>query len=181
MMGNLASLAAIAQLGSAAATAGNAYGQYSSNLGQAKFATSALNQNATIADMQAAQAQKNAEQAAAYRGLQASQQIGKERVGTGAAKSNTGSAAKVQSDIASAAIQDEAQIMNNAALQKWGYGIEAAQYRTQGQLAKIAGRYKANSSLISGGMKFAGDLGQAGLYANKGGVFDGDPFANNHY
>lgn len=173
-MGNLSGLAAIAQLGGAAASAGNAYSQYGAQLGQAKYQAGALNQNAAFADMQAAQAIKVGEFAAAQRGAQAAQEIGKYRVSTGNVDVNTGTAAKVQEDIASAAAVDRTNILANASLNRWGYGIQAADYRGQARMAKIGGRFAANSALAAG----ASEVGRAGIgaayYGSQAGWFSPD-------
>jgi hypothetical protein len=169
---------AIAQVGSGVAAAGNGYAQYNAALGQSKYAASALNQNAMLAGMQSDQVTKRAEFETALRGKQAAQEIGHARAYTsGAVDVNTGSAANVQEDIAAAAAADQANIRQNAALQRWGYGIEAANYHAQSRLAKAGGRFAANSSLISGGQAFARDMMGAGYYGKQAGWFDGKPGA----
>lgn len=173
-MGNASGLAAVAQGIGGVTSAANGYSQAQGQLGQAAWQTQAYNQNAQIALMQGNTAEANAERAAGIRGLQAAQTIGKQRavISGGAANVNTGSAADIQADTAAAAIQDEKQIMNNAALQRWGYGVEATNYEAQARLAKIAGRHNATGSLISGGLGFAqGALGTV-AYGSKAGWFD---------
>jgi hypothetical protein len=170
-MSNLASLAALAQGGAALADAGQAYGSYQGQLMQSKYQAGVLNQNAALAGVQAAQAQKAADFEANLRSAQGKKAVADARTYTSdAVDVNTGSAAREQADIAAAAITDRANILNNAALQRWGYGIEAANYSTQAKMAKIGGRFGANSSLISGGMRFARDLGAAGYYYKAGQV-----------
>src|SRR5689334_9779681 len=122
---------------------------------QSKWQQDRYNMNAQMALRQGATS-------AAVRGEQAAQMVGKQRavIGSSAADVNTGSAAKVQADTLNAAGIDQAQIMNNAALEAWGY-------RTQGAMTRIAGRSNAMNSLISGGLGFAqGALGAA-YYGNK--------------
>jgi hypothetical protein len=173
-MGNVSGLAAAAQGVSALSSAANGYSQYQSQLGQAKWQSQAYNQNAQIALMQGAVAGTNAERAAMIRGQQAAQVVGKQRaiIGNGAANVNTGSAAQVQVDTGAAAVRDEQQIMNNAALQAWGYQTEASNYESQAQMAKIAGRFNANSSLISGGLGFARGVVGGAYYGKQAGWFD---------
>ncbi len=176
-MANVASLGATAQGMSAIAGAANTYSQYNGTLEQSRFQQSAYNQNAQLALQQGNVAYANGQRMADVRGLQAAQLIGKQRaiISSGAADVNTGSAARVQEDTAAAAAMDRAQIMNNAALQRWGYGVESTNYETQARLAKTAGRFSANSSLISGGLQFARDTYGAGTYGKKAGWFDGKP------
>lgn len=172
-MGNLSGLTALAQIGAGVSAAGNGYAQYNGALGQSKYQASVLNMNAQTTDMQAAQAGKQGEFNAAVRGLQGAQEIGKARTATagGAVDVNTGSAAKVQEDIAAASAADQAMIKQNAALQQWGYNVEAINSRTQAKLAKSGGRFAANSNLISGGGAFARDMMGANYYASKAGWY----------
>jgi hypothetical protein len=151
--------------------------QYQSQLAQSKWQSQAYNQNAQMALYQGKVAMDSGERAAALRGQQAAQLIGRQRavISSGAANVNTGSAAQVQEDTAAAAAQDRAQIMNNAALQRWGYQVEATNYEAQARMAKIAGRFNANSSLISGGLGFARDSMAGAYYANKAGWFETPP------
>jgi hypothetical protein len=174
-MGNASGLMAAAQGISALSGVGNSISQYGAEMGQSKWASQAYKQNAALANMQGRYAMENGATAAGIRGQQAAQLIGRQRavISSGAADVNTGSAAKVQADTAAAAAQDRAQIMNNAALQRWGFGVEATNYEAQARLAKIAGRYNANSSLISGGLGFARDMTRAAYYGKQAGWFDG--------
>src|SRR6185436_7320861 len=115
-VGNVSGLAATAQGISALSSAANGYSQYSSQLMQSKWQQDRYNMNAQLALRQGATS-------ASLRGQQAAQMVGKQRaiIGSGAADVNTGSAAKVQADTLNAAGIDQAQIMNNAALEAWGY------------------------------------------------------------
>lgn len=173
-MGNISALMATAQGISALAGVGNSISQYGSTLEQSRFASQANRLNAQMARQQGDIAWGNAQQMAAVRGQQAAQTIGRQRaiISSGAADVNTGSAAQVQAATADTAARDRAQIMNNAALQRWGFGIEATNYETQARLAKSAGRYNANSSLISGGLGFARDMYGAASYGKRAGWFD---------
>lgn len=174
-MGNVSGLSAAASGMSAVAGVGNTISQYNSTLEQSRFQRSAYNQNAQMALMHGNVAYANGERMAGYRGLQAAQLIGRQRavISSGAADVNTGSAARVQEDTAAAAAMDRSQIMNNAALQRWGHQVESTNYETQARMAKTAGRFSANSSLISGGLQFARDAYGAGVYGKKAGWFEG--------
>lgn len=175
-MGNLASLAAIAQIGGGVAAAGNAYSQGSAARAQGNFQAAQYNQNAAFADMKGEQAQKAATWQAGIRGLQTANAIGGFRAHTsGNVDVNTGSAAKVQEDAAAASRADQAMIMQNAALQRWGYGIEAINDRSQGRMAKIGGDFAAKSAYAQG----AAEVGRYGIgtayYGQKAGWFNEEP------
>lgn len=176
-MGNISALSAAASGASAIASLGNTYSQYSSALSQGAFQNQMYQQNARMASLQGDAAWNAGVRDANLRSERAKQLIGRQRavISSGAADVNTGSAAKVQEDAAAAAAADRATILNNAALSRWGFASEASQYQMQGKLAKSAGRYNANSSLISGGLGFARDAAAFGYYGKKAGWFDGKP------
>lgn len=74
---------------------------------------------------------------------------------------NTGSALDVQADTAYQAAEDVAMTHYNAELQKWGFDIEAANYKAQAQSHKqqgtsalIGGVIGAGSSILTGGSTF---------------------------
>ena len=74
---------------------------------------------------------------------------------------NTGSALDVQADTAYQAAEDVAMTHYNAELQKWGFDIEAANYKAQAASAKqqatsalIGGVIGAGSSILTGGSQF---------------------------
>lgn len=175
-MGNLAGLAAVAQIGGATATAGNAYSQYSSSLASSKYQAGVLNQNAQFATTQGDQAMERGAFEAAQRGLRAGQVIGAQKaaIAGSAVDASTGSAAKLGEDTRAAAGVDQETIMNNAALQRWGYGIEAAGYRSQARMAKIGGRFAARSALAGGAAGLGKDALAFDYYASKAGWFDSE-------
>lgn len=74
---------------------------------------------------------------------------------------NTGSALDVQADTAYQAAEDVAMTHYNAELQKWGFDVEAANYKAQASQAKAAGTSAliggvigAGSSILTGGSQF---------------------------
>lgn len=177
-MGNLASLAALAQASGAISSAGQGYSGYASNIAQGQFQGGIQDINARMAGLKENEAIARGDVMAERRGLQTQQEIGKQRVALAGnqVNVNTGSAANIQVDTAAAGAVDQATLRRDAALQAWGYGMEGVQDRLRGRVARISGRSAGNSSLISGGASFARGAAATGLYGAKAGWFDGaDP------
>lgn len=146
----MAEIASLIPLISGAAGAASSYQE-----GQATKMVA--NINAQSANLQGEDARRIGEQDAAQRLQQGGMDASSARAKAAAQGINvdTGSAAKVQGDIKAAAITDASTIRKNAAMQAWGYGVEASNYRMQGRFAAIAGWNQGAQSLISGGMQSA--------------------------
>jgi hypothetical protein len=131
--------------------------------------------NAKYADMQAQEALRIGEKEAGRRmmqgGLEASSAVAK-AAGQGI-RVDTGSAAQSAEDIKAAAIADAATIRTNAAKQAWGYGVEAANFRTQGRFAEIKGYGDAAQSIIGGGARYAYDQYSMSKFNKKPEPLDG--------
>lgn len=115
---------------------------------QGAFEQAAYERNASLADLQAADAVKRGMLSAQQRGQQVRASIGDARVslaGQGVTL-DTGSALDVQADIASLGALDIATIRNNAAREAWGFTTQATDLRSRGILAK-AGADNAASGL----------------------------------
>lgn len=153
-MGEIASLLPLIQGTTAAA---GAYGEYEASNAQGRYRQRAGNINAQLALRQGEDATRIGEDEAQRRLRQGGQDASSERVRLAAqgVNVNTGSAARTQQDIANAAGQDAATIRKNAAMQSWGYGVDAINSKAGGKMARTAGRYQGTQSLISGGMQFA--------------------------
>lgn len=114
-------------------------------IAQGTYAQNAANQNAQLAEQQAADVRERGQEAALQR-------IGAGRVEQGAIRAaaggsgvagNTGSFADITAQSLADTGIDVAAINRNAARQAWGYDAEAAQNRQQGALAMRAGRNTA--------------------------------------
>lgn len=138
---------------------------------EAAYQGSLLEQNATVAEQQAADsiargAQDTYQHRAGVRKL-----IGAQRAaiaGSGVDIS-TGSAVDVQMEAARLGAIDEMTIRNNAAREAWGYKVEAANYRNQAVLGKYAAknaaqglRNEAWGTLLSGAANIAGMMPSSG-------------------
>jgi hypothetical protein len=79
---------------------------------------------------------------------------------------SSGSALEIQQDTDRLNQLDAMQVRNNAWREAWGYKVEASQATAQGQMAMIAGKAKAKSTLMTGGMTAANQT--AGGFASAG-------------
>lgn len=131
--------------------------QYSASTAGGRYARRVGNINAELALQQAEEAEAVGVQEASRRLQQGSIDASSMRAKYAAQgiAVDSGSAAAVQQGIKGAAAQDAATIRRNAALQSWGYGVDAANSRTRGRMGYISGKYEGTQSLISGGMQFA--------------------------
>lgn len=82
---------------------------------------------------------------------------------------NTGAAAETQADTVALSKLDALTIKNNAWRQAWGYRVEAINSRSQGAFARAAGESRANSTLLTAGIKGLGDVLQGANYLKGGG------------
>lgn len=153
-MGEVASLLPLLQ---GASSAAGAYGQYSASMAEGRYARGMNNMNAQLALQQAEQANQVGEQEAARRLQKGGQDADSERARYAAQGINvdTGSAAQTQQDVRAAAEQDAVTIRKNAAMQAWGFGMDAVNSRGRGRMAYNAGKNEGYQSLISGGLQFA--------------------------
>lgn len=148
---------------------GNAYSQSQAIRGAADYESTAANTNARWAELQGEGATKRGEYESQRLLQQARQLIGDQRVAAAAqgVDVNTGSVADAQLQAAELSAADAAQIRNNAFLEALGYRSQASSLRSQGRLAKAAGRTASRSSLLSGGLGFLRTAAQTGHMANE--------------
>lgn len=112
---------------------------------QGTFEQQAYERNASLSDLQAADAVARGEQSAQIKGRDVRATIGDARTsyaGQGV-QLDTGSAVDVQRDIASLGALDIATIRNNAAREAWGFTTQAENARFQGTLAKAGANQAA--------------------------------------
>jgi hypothetical protein len=147
-------LAFIAQAISGTAGAAGAYSQSQAMAGQAGFEKRAAHQNAAFADERAEDALQRGGKAAAEHMRRTAELQGSQRAayaGQGVDVS-AGSAADVISDTATLGARDAETIRQNAYREAWGHRVDAANLRTRGNLAGIAGKGQARQTLLTGGM-----------------------------
>lgn len=145
---------------------------------QAYGQISAGNQNAKIANANAANLElsaKDAEQRARADGeilrQQVGQTIGQQRAGLSAANVDIsrGSASNLISDTAGAGELELARTLNNAAREAYGLKTQAAFVRNEGQMAKRMGYLGAASTLLTSASNTFGQGKAMGKFSNKSG------------
>ncbi len=80
---------------------------------------------------------------------------------------NSGSAAELQSETRQLSEMDALTIRNNAALEAWGYNVNAAEASFQGTLARLQGKQQAIGTLLTSGTQAA--VYGSDWYYNQGG------------
>ncbi len=149
----------------AIAGVGGAIGESNAQREQAKYQEHQFNQNAKMADDQAADTERlgdlQANQAGQRaRALKGSQKVAYANQGVDV---NTGAAAETAADTEALSQIDMVKIKENAWREAWGYKVEAANSRGKGAMARISGENAANTTLLTGGIKALGSLTQAGM------------------
>jgi hypothetical protein len=136
------------------------------NADQTRYQQKVAKANTDLANASAAQAIQRGNDAASVRQMEASQQIGQERVqaGAGGVDGSVGTAANVQAATRAVAAIDSKTLQANAALEAWGYKVDAARATAEGKVAELSGKYKAAGTLLGG----AGDALSSGLRIGRG-------------
>lgn len=107
---------------------------------EGKYVEGVSSLNAQLAEGQAADATARGAEAESRQRLATKGLIGSQRAALAASgvDANSGSAALLQEDSARQGALDALTIRNNAARQAWGYSVDAANARAQGQQAVVA-------------------------------------------
>lgn len=152
--------------GMAQSTAAKLQGQYTQQ--QDTF-------NASIADLQAADAVRRGQVQAEQSGTRTQQLIGNIRSQAGAqgVDVNTGTAKDLQEDAAGLGAMDELTIRNNAYREAFGYQVKSLADTEAGNWAALTGNANAGSTLLLGGMNAAAFATKGvGYFAKSGGGGD---------
>lgn len=131
---------------------GTAVSVYSSSE-QARYNKEVAQNNATVAEYQAADAIERGELEEKQSRLRTKGLIGKQKsaiAGSGFTLDESGSAGDVISDTAAFGEEDVLAIRSNAAREAWSYRVQGANAQAQGQLAVAEGQSKSTSSVVSG-------------------------------
>lgn len=144
-------------------SAAKGYSNYMAYTGQGAYQKGIADVNASLMQMQAADAIRRGNLAGDQQLEAGKRVVGQQRalIGAGGTDVNSGSAAMAQEGARAMSAVDALTIENNAHLEALGYRMDAISTSAQGRLAQIAGRTNADQSLISGGM----GLVSAGLKA----------------
>jgi len=136
---------------------------------EAAYQGSLLEQNASVAEAQAADAIARGAQDTYQHRAGVRRLIGAQRAAIGASGVDlgTGSALDVQMDAARLGELDELTIRNNAAREAWGFKVEAANYRNQAILGKYAAKNQAQGLRNeSWGTLLSGAASVASMYSS---------------
>lgn len=136
----------------------------------AEYNATILERNAQIADMQVENARQRGELEEKQFRLSLSKLKGEQRASFGASGAvvDTGSPLDVLLDTAEQGEFDALTIRHNAAVEAWGYGNQASDYRSQAVLTRFSKKspsFAATSTLLTGAGQIAG---QAASYKAAG-------------
>jgi hypothetical protein len=132
---------------------------------QGEYEGAALDQNARLEDLRAADAIARGHEASLRQRTATQGAVGDVRASLGAqgVDLGVGSAADVQSETQHMGELDRITIENNARREAWGFNVAAADYRNQANLARLGGkntaaarRLEAGSTLLTAGTNFYG-------------------------
>lgn len=153
----MAALSAIA-IGLGALTLYSAYEQSESMKAQGEYQKQQGDMNARLSGMQAEDAIKRGDLAAAAHRRKSRSLVGYQRAAAAASgvDVNYGSARDTQMDTMEMSAFDEMTIKNNAWRESWGYKTQALQYTQQGQMAASGAERNARNTLLVGGIQAAG-------------------------
>lgn len=180
-MGLEAALAAQA-VGAVAGLAGS-YTQSRAIRSQGRYEAQQLEANARLANLQAEDATSRGKVEANRQRLATRRLIGSQRAALAAQgiEVDSGSALQLQADTAALGAQDALQIESNAYREAWGHRMQATGYQGQAGMARRASRNAARNTILTGGLGFLRDAGQAAFTYSQfkptgGGSGGGDAF-----
>ena len=148
---------------------GSSYAESRAIKAQSRYESQQLEFNSKLADIQARQVeQKGKEEATQYK-TQVKQLIGRQRTALAAQgiDVSSGSALDLQTETAQLGALDALQIRTNAFREATGYRIQSIDYSSQAEMTRLAGKHKAKSTLLTGGLKAAQSFAKAGYYGSK--------------
>lgn len=141
----------------AATQIGSSIMQASAIRSQASWEAGQLERNAKLQEFQAKEAERIGEKEAQQKAMQIKKLMGRQRA-VAAAQGidiDSGSALDIQQDTAGLGALDIVTIRNNAWKQAWGYRVNASNLTSQSRMTRVAGKYNARSTLLTGGLQAA--------------------------
>jgi len=176
--------------GGASALAGTAnlagaYSQYNAYSLEGKFARNAADQSAEYAEKQAQDVIRRGFKEASLYKKKVKQMQGSQKAALAAQgiEISSGSAYDILEETAVMSEVDAMTIKNNAYLEAYGLKAQAINIRAQGRFDQISAKAKATSSLITGGLKAAGNFYESygGKTGSKENLTIGQANANSPY
>lgn len=146
------------------------YQQSRAQKSEGSFQSQQLMANSRIANLQAEDAIFRGNEDAKAHKQKVKQLIGSQRAAAGAQgiDVNTGSALDVQTDAAGQGEIDALTIRNNAFREAWGYRVQASDYQTQAEFAKLSAANKSKNTILTSGMNILSTVGDT-YYKSKSG------------
>lgn len=129
----------------------SAVSQYAQQRKQGEYESSQLDVNASLADRQAADAVTRGNEAASRQQMATKGLLGSQRTGFASqgVQVDTGSPVDVSADTAQLGELDRLTIEHNAAREAYGYRVDAANARAQGEQVRSASRNAARGTLLT--------------------------------
>lgn len=136
------------------------FSQAAASESAAEFESSQLETQARLSDLNAASAETRGRDDEAEQKRKTKLLIGRQRAALAAQgiEIDSGSALDLQLESAEFGAADALTIKNNAFREATGHRIESIDSRNRAKLAKITGKSKARSSILTGGLTAASDI-----------------------
>lgn len=130
---------------------------------QGQYAEKISEMNARFAEMEAKDVVEAGDKAASEHGRKINQMIGAQKAGfaAGNVKVGSGTAAIIQKQTREIGFDEQRAIRNNAWREAFGLKTQAFNYRAQGSAEKQRYSAEAQTTLITGGLKFAKGLSES--------------------
>lgn len=145
------------------------YAQGTAMRAQGRYQRQVAHDNAAMADLQAADAERRGEYAASQRLAESTRLIAKQRV-AGAGQNidvNSGTMAQIQADTAALGAMDAEMERNNAWREAFGLRAEASGLRRAGSVAARDARFAAGQTLATAGLQGAQSMLQTAYLAQQ--------------
>jgi hypothetical protein len=129
----------------------------------------ALEANARIRGLQAEDAIRRGEKQVVKAQQSAKRLLGSQRAALGAQGIDieSGSALDIQEETAELGATDVMELRNNAWREAWGFKAEAADLRSRADVARLTGRVRSRSTILTGGVNAAKGLVQAAFLSRQ--------------
>ena len=143
-------------------TLGSSYSQSQALRAQGSFEKSQYDLNARMADLQAQDAIARADREAGLQSYRTKRMLGAQRAALAAngVDVGAGSALMAQEETAAMGAIDAETIRRNGIMESLGYQMQSASDRTHGKMSRLAATNAARSTILSGGLTAAREIGR---------------------
>lgn len=153
----------LAEIFNAIGTGVQGFNQARASSAEGAYQKQIYDSNAQIAEIQAQDAIDRGNKDAKELKKQGKRLIGAQRAALAAQgiEVNDADALALQMDTAGSTAQDALKIKNNAWREAWGFRVQGANYRSQGELANLAAKNKSRNTILTTGLNITKDLSYA--------------------